>query len=323
MPSSITNSEPLAWQRVVTVGATLLGVLAMCCALLMALFHKPEYQALAVADLTPDKELLAVGSSRVLFGFDPRLYAVPAASLPANYLDLERARAVVELHLAKLPALKVALIEFDTATLRYDTDVFNPNGLFDLGFSRVPPLSEWATHFDRALHKALSPIFAWRLTPAFYRIETRATSGLEPMAAVPGHVPSALVVPLPAAQAATGVTSTREELRAMGPGVYPRNLAAAEALVSVLVARGVKPVLLRFPEEPSLRAIYPKDWTELVTQSYRELAKSLPGPAPAFWDLSEDPAFLSEHFRDPDHLNQAGAEVLATTLAPRLAALLK
>ncbi len=321
MRSSTSNSDGRA--RALHVALVLLLVLVGANVLLNALFHKKEYQALAVLALTPDKELLALGSSRVLFGFDPRAYAVPSASLPANYLDLVRARQLFGMYGAKLPRLRVALIEFDTATLRYDTDAMNPNGLYDLGFSTIPTGREWLANFDRSLHKLLAPVFNWRLTPAFYYLQKRTTEGIEPLAAVPGHIPSAVSLAYPDFYAENEVRSTASELAAAKPGVYPANLAAAAGLIQDLRARGVTPVLLRFPHEPSLRKIYPPEWHAFVAQAYQELGRLTPGTPPAFWDLSGEEQFATAHFRDPDHLNQKGAELLARILAPKLAALLK
>ena len=322
MRSSTSNSEPRVGARIATVGAVFALVLVAGTFLLDAVFHKQEYQALAVKALTPDKELLALGSSRVIFGFDPRSYAVPAVSLPANYLDLVHARQLFSMHGEKLPKLRVALIEFDVSTLRYDTDVMNPNGLFDLGYSNVPAWSEWFSGFDHALHKLLAPVFNWRLTPSFYALEKRATSGLEPLAAVPGHIPSRIALAVPEFYAENEVRSTAGELEKAEAGVYAANLAAGAALVESLRARGVTPILLRFPHEPSLRKIYPPEWQDFVAKAYQDLGARLGGGAPPLWDLSGEERFTTEHFRDPDHLNQSGAELLAAILAPKLAPLL-
>lgn len=311
MRSFTSNSD--VWR----VGAVLLLVLVAANALLYAVFHRRAYQQMAVEALSPSTELLALGSSRVIFGFDPRAYSVPAVGLPANYLDLVHSERLFAMYGPRLAKLKVALIEFDTATLRYDTDVMNPYGYFDLGFSRIPALDEWLSHFDRAAHKLLAPVFNWRLTPEFMALEKIQFEGFEPTAAVPGHIPSTVTMPFPASYAETEVASTAKELAAMPPAILERNLAAAARLVGSVRAAGVTPILIRFPHEPSLRQVYPKAWSALVAKAHADLEEAL-GTGVELWDFTEDPRFLTEHFRDPDHLNQKGAALLATVLGERL-----
>lgn len=321
MHSSTSNSD--LRQRAWTVGVCLALVLLLCNALLVAVFHRRGFQALAVESLTTETKLLALGSSRVIFGFDPRAYPVPSVGLAANYLDLKQAARLYAVHAAKLSGLRVVLIEFDTATLRYDTDAMNPYGLADLGLSTLPTADDWLKSPNRALHKLLAPVFNWRLTPAFYALEARTADGIEPVAAVPGHIPSPVSLAFPDFYAENELRSTKAELAAAPASIFEANLASAAILVQALRARGVRPVLLRFPHEPSLRAIYPPQWQDFVARAYAELNRRVGGEALVFWDLSDDARFLTQHFRDPDHLNQAGATLLGELLKPRLMPLLK
>jgi hypothetical protein len=214
------------------------------------------------------------------------------------------------------------LIELDVATLLYDTRTAAPYGLKRLGLSAGPGLADFFRDFDGSVHALLGPFFRWRLTPEFLRTEAQYTGlGKEPQDAVPGFVPSEMHVAFPATVAKAKIEQAAEQIGRMPPGTRERNLAALRGLLADLAARHIPAVLVRFPIEPEQRQVYPPALNAEVARALDALRRG--GAAPVFWDFSNDPAFVSADFRDPDHLNRAGATRLAPRLGARLDSLLQ
>ena len=321
MPLFIFSSER---RRTAAVIAVLVAVFGLCDAVLVIVFHGDTFQTLAVKALTPEKEVLILGSSRVHFGVDTRLLTRPSVALPANYENLVYGETLLHLHQGKLPGLKALVLEVDVATLAFDTDQLNPYGTLDLGISRWSAPTEWARHFDRSLHRALAPEFSWRLTPGFLSLwRVRTIEGLEPLAVAAGHIPSRISVPFPELSADTEVKSTLATIAEAPPGTVTANEKALIRIVDGARAAGLKTLLLRFPLEPALRSRYPKHWDEIVFGALTTLWANGGRDGVGFLDLSRDERFVTAEFRDSDHLNQKGAEALAAILNPALDGLLK
>lgn len=324
MLSSISSSE---WARVARVATFLAAVLALGNAVVYAIFHSESYQTMAVKELTPDKEVLVLGSSRVQYGIDARALRHKVVSLPANYENLVYAERLFAIHgerLASFKSLRAVVIEVDVATLAFDTDQLNPYGTLDLGTAKIAPFPEWIWHFDRSLHRVLAAVFNWRLTPKFVALwRFRTVESLEPLNAVPGHIPSKISIPYPELSAETEVRSTLKEVSEAPDGTLGANETALVQLVKSARERGLKVLLLRFPLEPALRAQYPADWDNM-TNGALTLLKAQGGfdGGVAFLDLTRDARFISNLFRDSDHLNQAGADALAPVLDAALDTLL-
>lgn len=317
MSSSISSSE----RRFATLVVASLGVTLLAgCWLLVLVFFQRNYQVMAVEALGADTEVLAFGSSRVFFGLDPRKYPRKTVGLDANFLDLACARDLWHLHQDKVPNVRLVLLEFSMATLFYDTRVIAPYGLHPLGLKLWPTPGEFLTDWDGAFRRLLAPIYKWRLTPAYLETHRQILhSPQEPQDAVPGYIPSQVAVVYPDVFAKRKIAQTEEQLKKFGPEVSERNLMAVKALITELNARKTKVALVRFPNEPALRALFPAEWHEKVAAAERELR----GLAYEYWDLTNEDAFVTTDFRDPDHLNEKGATKLAELLTPKLEALLR
>jgi hypothetical protein len=317
MTSSTSNSK--SPPRTVIAGVVLFGVcLAASGLILKAVFFKPNFQSMAVDALGPSTQVLVIGSSRVLFGVDPRRYEPGLVNLAADYLDFATAEELWQLHQAKVSALKGLVLEFGLATLRYDTRELEPFACYHLGLSGLSPLRMFGESFDAAVHRSLSVFLKWRLTPLFWQFERdMMNSPLEPMAAVPGFVPTMVEYPENPTLASHRQERTIRQLASQDPRVYRRNIQAAARLIAEANARGVKVTLLRFPKSPDARPLYLPEWDQIIADATAELRTDPRGLRFELVDLNRDARFVQEDFRDPDHLNRRGAEHLAEVLGPR------
>ena len=103
--------------------------------------------------------------------------------------------------------------------------------------------------------------------------------------------------------------------------MFDRNLLAAKRLAIALKKRGIKTVFLRFPMDRHVWPVFDQEWSRKVQTAF--VAIQLEVPEVTFLDLSHSPNFLSEEFRDPDHLNAKGALRYTDLIAPIAKAELK
>lgn len=304
--------------RLITIGSLFLLVLGAGMGLLHAVFHFDNFQVQAVKALGPDTQIVGIGSSRMFFGIDPRRMPPGYMSLAANYLDMTGAERIWYEHAAKMPNVKIAVIEFGMATLYYDMQVLSPQALQPLGLDVMPAPEDFVFRFDQAVRMLLAPIFRWRLTPNFYRYaRSMSFDPDEPMDQVAGHVPSRIRLAQPELYAERKVAQTREHLTRFKGDTFERNFQALLRLLSALDAKGIQVLFVRFPKERHVWPLYEQVWDQNVKDAYAAVWGA--GSKRAFFDLSRDPRFETGEFRDPDHLNQAGAQKLSAYLASWIA----
>jgi hypothetical protein len=308
--------------RAALVLASLAATVVLGLTLLKALFYERNFQRLAVEALSPETEVLALGSSRVFYGVNPALYPRKTVSLAGNYLDCRAAMELWELHAARVPNVRLVVLELDLVSLALDARVLAPEALYPLGIAGWPTLADALASPDKALRRLLLPIFRWRLTPAYVDKHERIMhSPHEPQTTVAGHVPSDLVVGAPAFYAERKVRQGEEILAKFGEETKRTNAAALLELARAVARRGARLALLRFPLAPDLRTVYPEAWHREVARAEADLAQRLAAEGlarPVYWDLTLDERFTTPEFRDPDHLNSHGAAELARVLAPLL-----
>jgi hypothetical protein len=312
-------------RRAVAIAASLAAAVLLAAgadALLTALFARPNWTTLAVASLASPggapPRIVTLGSSRVNFDVDPSRLPRPAVNLSANYLDARYMRETLAVHRAALAAVDAAVLELDIVNLRFDTRALNPQGLADLGLSLAPSPRDFVTDPGGVLRRALLPVYAYRLTPAFVREARRRTDDAdEPLAARPGFVPSKARLAFPREFAAARVALFRRQ--AVSGAAFPAAmLDDYVAMIEDLAARRVRVLLVRFPLYEGARDLFPPDWDAEVDAAARALAARLPTGVFAYWDASRFAEVASDDFRDPEHLNAAGAAKLTRALAARL-----
>ena len=304
-------------RRAVALTALALGAAyAGSLALLGAVFDGPNFQTKAVAALSEKTETLFLGSSRVFYGVDPALLSRPSMNLAAVYLDLASAADLLEAYGPRLTGLRAVTVELGVVTLCYDTRFVSPDGLERLGLPVRPGLADFRERFDWSVHRLFAPFFRWRLTPLFFKEAEQLTGlGKESLTERAGYVPSDLHVAFPELVAKAKLEQAQQQIGACVR--RDANLAGLARLRDLAAGRGLKLILVRYPKEPSQRAVFPPAWQELIAGA-RQRFPELP-----FWDFSNDTAFVSEDFRDPDHLNRRGAARLAPLLDARLRLALK
>jgi hypothetical protein len=327
MSSFIFSSEYLnalrsAWRhgrsRLIPLGLLFLLLLGAGMGLLHAVFHFDNFQVQAVKALGPDTRIVGIGSSRMFFGIDPRRMPGGYMSLAANYLDMSGAERIWLEHAAKMPHVKLAVIEFGMSTLYYDMQVLSPQALQPLGLDVTPIPADFVLRFDQAVRMLLAPIFRWRLTPGFYRYARRMSYDPdEPMDQVAGHVPSKLRLAQPELYAERKVAQTREHLTRFKDDTFERNFQALLRLLNALDAKGIQVLFVRFPKERHVWPLYDPAWDQNVKDAYAAVWGA--GSKRAFFDLSRDPQYATGDFRDPDHLNHAGSQKLSAYLASWIA----
>lgn len=299
--------------------------LMVCFAILRVVFERPDFQTMATMALSPETEILAIGSSRVFFGIDPRAYPQRLVGLAANYLDYASAERLWLRYEARLPKLKLLLLEFDGVNIKFDTSMLDAYGLRRLGVEPELTWSHFCRDFDGSMHKILWPFFRWRLTPEFLRTEEQVIGGaLEPHDLVPGFIPSKEVQAYSEVVTQSKILQADEQIATQGGpdgqrGIEERNYQALKRLLEILWQKQSPTLLVRFPLAPKARSLIPERIDRVAEDVRLRLGREL---APRRFaelkiiDLSRDETFVSEEFRDPDHLNERGAQRLAQILAP-------
>jgi hypothetical protein len=321
MSSSIFNFEAYgrAWRSLKTRPLACLGaglasasLLVLANVLLVTFYDAPNWKTKAVEALSPELEVLNLGSSRVYFGIDPEKLGRPAMNLAANYLDAVHMERLWEVHGPRLTGLQAVTIEMEIVSLHYDTLRHDAKGLRDLGLDLTPGALDFLEDFDGALRRLLYPVFTWRLTPRFHALHAeKLAAPEEPTAQRAGFVPSTLSVSFAEVYARREIEKARREMQGEGEAVFARNEAALGRLIGHLNARGLVPWLVRYPLHPAARPIYPKDWNERASEVLKRLEA---GHRFHFLDLSAMEGLEDGDFRDPDHLNAAGAAKLSAHL---------
>ena len=283
--------------------------------LLWSVFFFENFQVKAVRTLSSETKALGIGSSRMFYGVDPRQMPGSYVSLAANYLDMNGAERIWKKFSSELPALRIVFIELSVSTLFYDMDVLAPQALQPLGLDIFPEAKDLLMRPDHAVRLLLSPIFRWRLTPeSLASLNEIKQDKYEPHDQVAGFIPSKMKLTQPQLFAERKVDQTREHLKNFGSGVFDRNLSAAKHLAVALKQRDIKTVFLRFPMDRHVWPVFEQEWSKKVHSAFSAI--NLEVPDVTFVDLSHSTDFLSEEFRDPDHLNAQGAIRFTDLIAP-------
>ena len=317
MSSSTSNSKLTKWQAwsfPLVIAVVLYGSLR----LLEAVYQRPNWATMAAESLGDKTEVLAIGSSRIFFGIDPRVMRRPTSNLAVNYLDAQSMRQLWSQYAARLPNVTTVIAELCVVNLKFETLKINPAGLKDLGLNITPGPVDFVTDFDAAVRRLLLPVFLWRLTPEFYR-ETMhsAADNLEPTAAVAGYVPSLVRMAYAEDFAKRRVVYFQDKMRAFSNDVVAENIKAYRNLIASLNAEGKRVVLVRFPIYQPVYQLFPADWEAAIGQAVLELRRD-PGLKFEFWDEHAYAGASAEDFRDPEHLNAAGAVKFTKFISDRL-----
>jgi len=284
----------------------------------------PTIGSTAVASLSDRTEVLFLGSSHFLFGIRPQQYSVASTSLSATWLDYTCMRRVLEKHLARVPNLKVAVIEYDELPLvsnlvpaLLSTNDFRPLTQLSLTPSEFPTDSVFEK-IDILWTTFAYPVTSLpRVTPLAWSERDQACGQLYRPARgfAPGYFYTEAVTP---ATFDAGLLFGAMTKGARRDDVVRRNLRELEQMVSELRRRGVTVVLLRLPHDRS----YERQRPDIVTARWRELQASVRADASlVVLDWCDRAEFQAADFCDIHHLNVFGANKLARLLDAQLRAL--
>jgi hypothetical protein len=278
----------------------------------------------AVGTLSDQTEVLFLGSSHVLFGVRPQKYSVRATNLAATWLDYSCLRRVLEKHLPRVPAVKVAVIEFDELPLVSDlvpallaTRDLRPLTELELTPLEVPTAG-WAQR-AQAIWTAWSfPVTGLpRVTPLGWVGRDSACNPLyrPPRGFAPGYFyTDAVTPPTFDAKLVFDVLSAA----AGHEDIVQRNFRDLQESVAQLRRRGVAVVLLRLPHN----ADYARGRPDVLLARWRQLQEwARTDPSLIVLDWGERSEFQAADFCDIHHLNATGADKLARLLDPQLRAL--
>jgi hypothetical protein len=312
MSSSTSSFKALAFPLV--IAAVLFGSLR----LLVAVYDRPNWASMGAQALDASTRIVAMGSSRIFFGLDPRQMPRATVNLSVNYLDGVSMRRLWRQYRDRVPNVDTVIAELCVVNLKFDTMRINPKGLRDLGVDIVPGPRDFLTHFEGAVRRLLLPVFTWRLTPEFYRMNAALDApGREPMAAVPGFVPTTVRMAFPEDFGRRRVAYFQREMQAFRDDVVAANIDAYKAMIGELNAAGKRVVLIRFPIYQPVYHLYPTDWVAEIDRTLKAL-RADPTLKFEFWDEHAYQGVTPELFRDPEHLNAAGAGAFTRYVAARL-----
>lgn len=312
MSSSTSNFKALAFPLV--MAAVLYGGMRV----LEAVYDEPNWASMGAAAIDDKTKILAMGSSRIFFGLDPRVMKRPTVNLSVNYLDAVAMQDLWAKYGARASGVETVIAELCVVNLKFDTMRINPKGLRDLGLDIVPTPRDFLTHFDGAVRRLLLPIFTWRLTPSFYEMHAATKApGREPMAEVPGFVPTTVRMAYPDDFSRRRVAYFQNEMGAFRDDVVTANIEAYKNLIATLNAAGKRVVLVRFPIYQPVYHYYPANWVAEIERALSAL-RSDPALKFEFWDEHDFQGLSADQFRDPEHLNAAGATVFTRHLSARL-----
>jgi hypothetical protein len=319
--SAPSSARRDGWRIVLALAAAGLSALA-----LLGLMPRTASQAeLAVRNIRPSTEVLALGASHVFTSIEPTLTERPWTNLSAglqNYLFMESVWAA---HEAKMPALRAVVLDLDPLPVFTDSYA-SSRGDYDHLLDLEPHLGALHEPWGRKLVLARDRLLTRQLAVrrAFWREKVDAENvlaALRPVPpkyeTVPGH--ERLLGRRPES-GAWGERARGHRATVYSSEVIPRNLAAFARLVQGVKARGLRLILVRFPVHPAYLHASP-DFDRAYARLH-ELARRV-APDAEVLDFSSTPAFGDEEFYDDDHLNQRGATRFTPMLSARVEALLR
>jgi len=279
--------------------------------------------------LSPDTQVLALGTSHV-WALDPRRIDLAYVGLTApicNYLCLEGALAG---HLEQLQGLEVLLLELDMVPLEFDSfrsyqSDYSP--FLDMLPSVLRLHAPWTLKYtlwrERLLkHEPwLAPFFSLR-KPTLKNLARgdRNWDEEEGQITLPGYINFDSIM-TPENDGRFKVESHGREIEGVTQRIRDANRDALQRILAAALARGVQPVLVRFPHHASYWEAQPPAWEVAVEQAYAAVQERFGARVP-FWDYGSSPEAPAELFRNGDHLNDQGAGLFTPLLMARVEALL-
>lgn len=252
-------------------------------------------------------EILFVGTSHAGSGVDPNAFKRPVGVMSFRGLDHQLADAVLATNEQRWPRMSIAVIEVDEFTLLTDmtqTGREAPLELLarlDLSIGELPASADRGALWRARMwgsgngSSALYPRMRWTAKRLFYDPEPAREA--HPVTAEAGRL-------------------RVEYVHRISEGRVEDNIRALVTSVRRLRSRGVRVVLMSYPEHQYYRAARPRAWDEAVAQAVTAV-RTADGPVD-YWDFRSDPSFADADFANIDHLSAEGASRLSAILASRL-----
>lgn len=288
---------------------------------LFAGYQYPSIRELAVDALDEHTQVIFFGNSVVEANVDPRLYPVPVVGLPMANGNYEIDQMLLNAHLEKVPSCKVVVFEADVTCIGWDrigiTRDFLAFEQLGLSIWDIPRSLSFRTSQAFIESRWVRPyLFLPRLTPAQWIWQGPATAPESPR--VPGFTPLSGKLLEPDIHR---YFATETDRTPFDPTVVQRNREALEAMVKDLQVRGIQVVFLRYPSRGGYAFFRTPEWDQAMQELVGQI-RQWEVQGVQYWDLSGDPAFSTDVFRDTIHLNQNGARILADLLQEKLQTIL-
>jgi len=259
-----------------------------------------NYRSMALESLSPETEVLIVGTSHVERAVRPDVFTHETMGISARALDYVCMEAVLNKALDRAPAVALVVLEVDYVPLYMDHIAFaGDRELADWGVSyrelKLDPLARARTYLSLVGYKRFTPSHLWLRAAA-------KDPEMTPERRFAGYVASERVV---------DASRDAAKLRALFDDVFTGDVSARQQalirMIQGLEARGIQVRLLRLPMHESYWAIVRPEWERTLSQTLELIrAKTDVGPGD-FWDYSTLASLEAHDYRDADHLNGWGA----------------
>ncbi|MDA1013861.1 MAG: hypothetical protein O3A00_05330 [Planctomycetota bacterium] len=272
--------------------------------------HRFAYESLSDAT-----RVLAVGSSRVYHGVDPREFRISAVNASMGGADFQIQESLLRHALDRAAHVNFVLLEFGQVPLespgKYDYRG-DFAGLLDQGV-QLDDLDLSRSEYIQAYFDHL-PLFRFRFAPEIWIVHRRPV--------IPGFLPTTRVMSSEAAIARNDSIlddavhaphcplTTAERVR--------RNRLALERMIRILRTRGIPFALVDFPMHPLVPRLRDYSHSDAYVGTLDQLRDQGLLADREHWDLSEARFLAPEDFSDEDHLNSSGAKKLTRKLGRRI-----
>ncbi|MFT5121909.1 MAG: hypothetical protein ACI9TH_000027 [Kiritimatiellia bacterium] len=300
---------------------------------------KTNHLTAAIEHLSPETELMFLGSSHMAAGINPSYFDKEVANISLNAGNYEVLEILFKSHIEKMPNLKYVILEADNTCLALDrlneTRDFVELNYLGGDLAHYPKSDSWKS-FQRIINQdGIYPVLFYnRLTPYEYvykrklaytreersRINQQKHAGLaempdwpfnrkEPGKPVPGHSPHMHVMNQERMDRIDGITFN-------DPVFWDRverNSVALERLLARIDEHKVQPIFFRFPYTYAYHRWNTPEWEE-VDQAMMAYLKERYNDRFVFWEIPQKPYFELSDFSDSQHLNKWGAIKMSTYL---------
>ena len=284
--------------------------------------HPASHRAPELAGMSPDTEVLVLGSSHMAAGVVAGRMRRPAAVAAFGAMNYECMELVADQALRRAPHAAVVAIECDVLPLRMDS-ILHYNGDFSMLYALGVRLRDMPRGFywklKQALResRALYPFFFMpRMTPRGILWNDRWRDALrrdrESRAFARDRTEEPRLNPNN-----DGWVVVAYHRADMTPDHSAANHAALRRLMRRLRAEGRQIALVRLPHHATYLQAQPEEWVRQVRALAKELQADFPGTA--LLDLFAGDGFGDEDFMDGHHLNRQGAEKFTDRLDAWLA----